>query len=163
VRLAADILKCGKRKIWVDPERTKIVDEAATREQVRELIKDQTLVKKLDKYNSRGRARKYSAAMAKGRHTGPGKRRGTANARTNQRRLRMKKVRKMRTILKTMRSKGEITKEDFRRFYLQIKGNLFRDSVKMVDHISKKKLEEKRSRELEEQAQALRISMEKEE
>lgn len=157
-RLAAEILKCGKTKLWLDDNETERLNGAASREQIRQLVNDNVIIKKQDKHNSRGRFRARLEAKKKGRHTGTGKRFGTANARMPEKELWMKKIRAMRTMLKEMRANGEITREDFRTFYMQAKGNLFKHRFSMKEHIAKKKAEEQRARELAEQAEALRLS-----
>ncbi|EOB13551.1 60S ribosomal protein L19 [Nosema bombycis CQ1] len=150
-------MKCGKNKVWLDPSEKGKINQVSTREQVRQLVSDNVIIKKLDKHNSKGRARIYQAAVAKGRHMGPGKRLGTANARTNEKELWMKKIRVMRKELKDMRTDGKLTREEFRLFYRRAKGNLFKNKVAMIEHIHKKQAAEQRVRELEEQARALKV------
>lgn len=151
-------MNCGKHKVWLDNNEIERLNGASTRDQIRQLIKDNVIIKKQDKHNSRGRFRERLIAKSKGRHSGTGKRFGTANARTPKKELWMKKIRAMRSMLKEMRANGEITKQDFRIFYMQAKGNLFKHRFFMKDHIAKKKGEEQRARELAEQAEALNIS-----
>lgn len=157
-RLAADILGCGKNKLWLDNNEVERLNGASTRDQIRRLIEDNVIIRKLDKHNSRGRFRERMVAKSKGRHMGVGKRSGSANARTPPKRLWIKKIRAMRTMLKEMRTNGEITKQDFRVFYKQAKGSLFKHRFSMKEHIARKKAEEVRARELAEQAEALNIS-----
>ncbi|KAG5860100.1 ribosomal protein L19 [Encephalitozoon hellem] len=157
-RLASGILNCGKNKLWLDNNEIERLNSATSREQVRQLIKDNVIIMKQDKHTSRGRFRKRLEAKKKGRHMGPGKRFGTANARMPKKELWMKKIRAMRKMLKEMRASGEITKEDFRTFYMQAKGHLFKHRFHMRDCIVKRKAEEQRARELAEQAEALNLS-----
>ncbi len=39
-RIAADLLKCGENRVWIDPERIDDVATAITREDIRRLIHD---------------------------------------------------------------------------------------------------------------------------
>jgi LSU ribosomal protein L19E len=39
-RLAAEILKVGTNRVWIDPERVEEVSTAITRESIKQLIKD---------------------------------------------------------------------------------------------------------------------------
>lgn len=156
--MAADILGCGKKKLWLDNNEIERLNGATTRDQIRQLIQDNVIIMKQDKHTSRGRLRKRLAAKKKGRHMGPGKRFGTANARMPRKELWMKKIRAMRKMLKEMRANGEITKEDFRVFYKQAKGHLFKHRFHMKDSIIKRKADEQRARELAEQAEALNLS-----
>ena len=80
-RLAASVLNCGKRKIWLDPTEINEISMANSRQNVRKLVKDGLVIKKPVKIHSRARLRARLAAKAKGRHTGHGKRRGTKEAR----------------------------------------------------------------------------------
>merc|ERR1711937_496842 len=80
-RLAAEVLKCGKRKVWLDPNEVNEISMANSRQNIRKLIKDGFVIKKPENIHSRSRARLAAAAKAKGRHTGYGKRRGTREAR----------------------------------------------------------------------------------
>merc|ERR1711959_457914 len=80
-RLAAEVLKCGKRKVWLDPNEVNEISMANSRQNIRKLVKDGFVIKKPENIHSRSRARVAAAAKAKGRHTGYGKRRGTREAR----------------------------------------------------------------------------------
>ena len=51
---------------------------------IRKLVKDGLVVKRPIAVHSRSRVRRYQEAKAKGRHSGYGKRKGTANARMPQ-------------------------------------------------------------------------------
>merc|ERR1712037_675783 len=80
-RLAAAVMKCGKNKVWLDPNENQNISNANSRHQVRRLIKDGLIIKKPTVVHSRARARDNTEARRKGRHTGVGKRLSTANAR----------------------------------------------------------------------------------
>ena len=43
-RLAAEILKIGQNRVWINPERMDDVEGAITREEVRKLIHEKTIV-----------------------------------------------------------------------------------------------------------------------
>merc|ERR1719385_106120 len=81
-RLASSVLKCGKGKVWLDPNEIGEIGQANSRQNIRKLIKDGLIIKKPNLIHSRARARAFAEARRKGRHMGTGKRRGTANART---------------------------------------------------------------------------------
>ena len=53
--------------------------------------------------NTRSRVRANNEARRKGRHSGFGKRKGTANARTNQKELWIQRMRVLRRLLKRYR------------------------------------------------------------
>ncbi|XP_025773253.1 60S ribosomal protein L19 [Puma concolor] len=80
-RLASSVLRCGKKKVWLDPNETNEIANANSRQQIRKLIKDGLIIRKPVTVHSRARCRKNTLARRKGRHMGIGKRKGTANAR----------------------------------------------------------------------------------
>merc|ERR1712110_188937 len=92
-RLAASVLKCGKNKVWLDPNEISEIGNANSRQNVRKLIKDGFAIKKPAAVHSRSRVREATEARRKGRHTGPGKRKGTKDARCPQKSLWMKRMR----------------------------------------------------------------------
>lgn len=69
-RLAASVLKCGKRKIWLDPNEINEISLANSRRNIARLEKDGLIMKKPTVVHSRSRVRERNAAKAKGRHTG---------------------------------------------------------------------------------------------
>ncbi len=56
-RLAARLLKVGASKVWIDPEDTDRVSSAITREEIRKLIHEGSIVKLPKDGISRGRKR----------------------------------------------------------------------------------------------------------
>ena len=80
-RLASSVLRCGKKKVWLDPNETNEIANANSRQQIRKLIKDGLIIRKPVTVHSRARCRKNTLVRWKGRHMGIGKRKGTANAR----------------------------------------------------------------------------------
>merc|ERR1712178_98506 len=71
-RLAASVLGCGKNKVWLDPNEQLAIGNANSRHHIRRYLKDGLIIKKQVAIHS---------ARRLGRHTGTGKRLGTANAR----------------------------------------------------------------------------------
>lgn len=69
-RLAADVLKCGKRKIWLDPNEINEIHMANSRRNILKLKQDGLILKKPTVVHSRARVQLRNAAKAKGRHTG---------------------------------------------------------------------------------------------
>merc|ERR1711974_136436 len=47
-RLASEIYKVGVRKVWLDPEKKKVIKQAQTREQIRELMKQGLIQNRFD-------------------------------------------------------------------------------------------------------------------
>ena len=69
-RLAASVLKCGKRKIWLDPNEVNEISLANSRRNVARLQKDGLIMKKPAVVHSRSRVNARLEAVRKGRHTG---------------------------------------------------------------------------------------------
>ncbi len=115
-KLAADILKCGINRVWVDDTMLDEVIEAITREDVRKLISSGAIQKKSVNGNSRGRYRYLKEQRRKGRRKGPGSRKGHKNARTPPKKDWMKRIRAIRHELKHLRDEGHIDKSVYRKF-----------------------------------------------
>jgi hypothetical protein len=80
-RLAAAVVGCGKRKIWLDPNEVNEISTANSRQTIRKLLSDGLIIRKPVTMHSRARARELAAARKIGRHRGFGKRKGTKDAR----------------------------------------------------------------------------------
>lgn len=72
-RLAASVLKCGKRKIWLDPNETNEIALANSRRNISRLERDGLIIKKPAVVHSRARVSLRNEAKRKGRHTGESK------------------------------------------------------------------------------------------
>ncbi|EPR79277.1 60S ribosomal protein L19 [Spraguea lophii 42_110] len=156
--LSADILKCGVRRIYLDTFEPSKLSAATSRDDIRKLIKDGLIVRKAQKIHSRYHANKLMREKEKGRHSGPGKVKGSKNARMPEKDKWIKRIRDLRNTLKELRDKGEITKTEHKMYYQKTKGNGYKNSAALMGAIKQKHDDERRMKEIEEQAKALKIA-----
>jgi len=164
-RLAASVLKCGRRKIWLDPNEKNEIGMGSTRASVRKLIRDGYIIKKPQKIHSRFRARQWAVSKRKGRHLGKGRRKGTRNARNPVYILWMKKQRAYRRLLRRYREAKKIDVHMYHRLYLKAKGNAFKNRANLIETIDTELSDKKRNAALMEQyrARALEVKRRREE
>lgn len=155
IRLASDILACGKNKIWLDPTEGAKFKTAKTRDDIRQLIEENVIVRRPDAVHSRFHARKILKQKEKGRRRGPGRVRGSKNARMPEKDRWVQKIRSIRKGLVELREDNTISPAEKKVYYKQAKGNLFKDLNSLVDNINRKREEERRRKELDEQVDAL--------
>merc|ERR1719158_801178 len=156
-RLAATVLKVGKKRVWIDPNETNEVALANSRKNIRKLYKDGLIVKRQVGMHSRSRCKRMHEAKRKGRHTGTGKRRGAKNARMPQKVLWMRRQRVLRRLLRKYRESKKITKDIYHHFYLAAKGNQYKNKTVLIEAIHKMKQEKIREKQLAEEKKARQI------
>merc|ERR1712230_27514 len=158
-RLAASVVGCGKRKIWLDPSEQSEIANANSRQTIRKLVKDGLIIRKPVTMHSRARARELTAARRIGRHRGFGKRKGSKDARMPSQVLWMRRLRVLRRLLVKYRASGKIDKHLYHELYHLSKGNTFKHKRALVEHIHRAKAEKARERILKEEMDGKRAKV----
>ncbi len=127
-RLAADILNCSPYRIILDDTKLGEIKEAITKFDIRRLIKQGMIQRAPIQGIARFRARHTAAQKRKSRRVGPGSRKGTANARADDKLQWMRQVRAQRDLLKRLRDHEFVTQETFKTLYRKAKGGFFRST-----------------------------------
>jgi len=117
-RLAAQILKVGTNRVWIDPERLEDVQVAITREEIRKLVHEGAIRPAPKKGVSRVRACVLHEKKKKGLRRGPGTRGGSSRAKITKKQAWMQRVRALRKKLHEWRANRVITENAYRRLYL---------------------------------------------
>ncbi|KAK2023875.1 hypothetical protein LX32DRAFT_656633 [Colletotrichum zoysiae] len=155
-RLAASVIGCGQRKIWLDPNEVNEISNANSRQTIRKLVSDGLIIRKPVTMHSRSRARELNLARRIGRHRGFGKRKGTAEARMPSQVLWMRRLRVLRRLLVKYRASGKIDKHLYHELYHSSKGNAFKHKRALVEHIHRAKAEKAREKALKDEMDAKR-------
>lgn len=139
-RMAAQILKCGENRVFIDPYLIEEVKLAITRNDIRNLIKEGIIQKKYKKGISKYRKNLNHERKKKGRGRGLGKRKGPKGARTPKKKAWMKRIRPQRRLLKKLRDRKQITTTNYRKLYKNAKGGMFASVAQLNRHIKEKEL-----------------------
>ena len=116
-RLAAQILKIGQNRVWIDPERMDDVEGAITREEVKKLIHERVIVSLPEKGVSRSRAKVIRGKKRVGRRKGAGSRTGSSHAKISKKEAWMSKIRSLRKKLRELKASRVITESTYRKVY----------------------------------------------
>ena len=121
----------------MDPNEVNEIALANSRKAVVKLIKDSFIIKKKVQMHSRQRARLRAEEKRKGRHTGLGKRKGTASVRMPQKVLWIRRQRTLRRLLLKYREAKKIDKHLYHELYLACKANQYKSKKNLADAIEK--------------------------
>ncbi len=136
-RLAAEILKVGQNRLWVDPERIEDVETAITRDEIRKLIHEKAIQPRPTSGVSRSRARILHLKKRKGLRRGPGKK---SKSRTSKKDIWMKKIRALRRRLRELKEKRIITENTYRQFYRMASSGVFESIAELERRIKSSNL-----------------------
>jgi large subunit ribosomal protein L19e len=143
-RLAADLLKVGEGRVWIDPDRTEDVEAAITREEIRRLIHEGVIKPLPKKGVSRARARVLREKKKKGLRRGPGGKSGSLKARISKKQAWMKKIRPLRKKLRELKASRVITESVYRQLYNMAGSGVFESTADLERYIKTRGLGRKR-------------------
>ena len=141
-RLAAEVLEIGVNRVWLNPEASKDIAAALTREDIRKLIEEDKVGARPIRGVSRGRARKVDETRAYGHRKGHGSRSGAKGARRPKKQQWMKKIRALRSRLRELRETEKIDASTYRNLYVKAKGGEYRSRAHLDLHIEQLKVKE---------------------
>ncbi len=136
-RIASEILKVGKDRVWFDPEKIEEISQMITREEIRIAIHKGWIRKLPERGQSRYRAKLLHEKRKKGRRRGYGKRKGKKTARMEPKRIWVYRIRKMREFLRKLREKGVIDRRIYRKLRQMAKGGFFRTVSHLKLYVNK--------------------------
>jgi large subunit ribosomal protein L19e len=116
-RLAAQILKVGQNRVWIDPQRMDDVETAITREEVKKLIHEKVITALPEKGVSRARAKTIREKKRKGRRKGVGSKTGAGYAKISKKEVWMSRIRSLRKRLRELKATRVITETTYRKLY----------------------------------------------
>ncbi|MEM2118988.1 MAG: 50S ribosomal protein L19e [Candidatus Bathyarchaeia archaeon] len=143
-RLAAQILKVGQNRVWIDPDRIDDAETAMTRDEIRTLIHEGAIKPRPEKGVSRARARILHRKKKKGLRRGIGSKTGAHHARVSKKKAWMTKIRALRKRLRTLKEKKIITEKTYRETYRIANSGKFSSIADMERHLKAQDLWRKR-------------------
>lgn len=127
-RLAARIMDCSPQRIVFNPEKLVDIKEAITKFDVRRLINQGIITRAPIQGIAKFRTRKAAAQKRRSRRVGQGSRKGSANARADDKLQWMRQIRTQRDLLKRLRDHELIAQQTFNEMYMKAKGGFFRST-----------------------------------
>ncbi|MEA2089648.1 MAG: 50S ribosomal protein L19e [Thermoproteota archaeon] len=127
-RLAAEILKVGGNRIWIDPDRILDVEIAITREEIRKLIHEGAIQAVSKKGVSRAR-------VSRKKKRGAGRKSGTSRASVSKKKMWMHRIRALRKKLTELKANRSITKTAYRRLYRMAGSGKFESITELEQYI----------------------------
>jgi large subunit ribosomal protein L19e len=134
-RLAAEILKIGESRVWIDPERIDYAESAITREEIRKLIHEKVVKVIPKKGVSRARARILNEKRKKGLRRGPGRKSGPARSKITKKQAWINRIRPIRNQLREWKESRAITENVYRKLYDMSESGVFESKADLERYI----------------------------
>jgi large subunit ribosomal protein L19e len=133
--MAADLLKCGQNRVWMDPDRAEEIAKAVTRGDVSILINGGAITSKQITGISNARKKYALDQRKKGRRTGQGSRKGPKRARLPRKEQWIRTIRPLRAYLRTLRDDKTMDAHTYRGYYRKAKGGNYRSKQHLRSHL----------------------------
>ena len=130
-KIASKIMKCGVKKVWIDPSNEK-VRQAITRRDIRRFIKE-GIIKKIPDKKKTGKFTEKTQQKA-------GSRRGTKYARSSKKIAWFRIIRPQRKLIKEMKKNKQLEPKAYRKIYKLVKGGVFRNKAHLMTYLEDKKM-----------------------
>lgn len=134
-RMAANILKCGVNRVWMDPDRIDEIAKAVTRSDIKILINGGALKSVQIQGISSGRNKFRQKQKDKGRRKGHGSRKGAKYARLPRKERWINTIRPIRFYLKKLKEDELIDRSIYRKYYNKAKGGEFKSKQHLKTHL----------------------------
>lgn len=134
-RLAAELLKAGTNRVWIDPNRVEDVEIAITRAEIRRLIHEGTIKKLPNSGISRARARVLHEKKKQGLRRGPGTRQGSGGAKLSKKDVWMAHIRALRRKLREWKTSRAISEDSYRQLYMAAGGGRFSSVAELERYV----------------------------
>ncbi len=138
--IASKLLKCGERRVWLDPARSADISEAITKEDVRRLIKDGVISSFPKSGISSLRKKKIAEQKKKGRRRGTGSVKGKKGTRNPRKTQWMKTIRSIRKLLRDLKEKESVDGSTYRDVYMKSKAGYFRSKAHVLIYLERNNL-----------------------
>ena len=125
-RMTASILGVGLDRVWFDSNKMKEIKDAITKDDLRKLISDGSILVKQKKGVSRFRARKLLLQRKKGRSSGPGSKKGKLTSRLGRKESWVNRIRAQRELFLWLLDRNAVTRKTYRHLRIKSKGGVFK-------------------------------------
>ena len=123
-RLAAQVLRVGEHRVWLDPTKREEIRKAVTRADIRRLVL-KGYIKALPVKIRKSREKRK-------RKRGPGSKKGSKYAKLPRKKQWILRIRAQRRLLLLLKQKGKLDPQSYRKLYRLSKGGAFRSKAHLL-------------------------------